>query len=295
MDWDKIKIFYQVAKAGSFSLAAKELNITQPALSRTIVQLEHEAKSALFFRHPRGVQLTETGTLLFEKALEMHKAFEEVREFIGDNVKEVSGSIRFVGTQGFISHWILEDLIKFTRDYPAVQLAIYGSDSQPELDLGKFDVAVREYLENRNDLVQEFLKEYHLTLYASKNYLTRYDVPLEPADLDKHRLIAYSAQHQHSYGNIDWHLRVGLTNGDSRKPVFSSNSNANLFAAAKEGIGIVSLPKGYPGIREADLVPILPDLGPKPKSYCIYPRHLQNFERIKVFVAFLKDCHARFE
>lgn len=173
--------------------------------------------------------------------------------------------------------------------------SLYGSDSHPELDIGKFDVAIRTLIENREDLIQEFLKEYHLTLYPSKDYIRKNGSPKGLDDLNHHKLLAYGGKDLHPFGDVDWHLSLGMPLKEKRKYIFSSNSSSNLFIAAEEGLGIITLPRGYPPLKKSKLVPILPDIGPKTKSYCIYPKHLRNFERIKVFIAFLKDCHARFE
>ena len=69
------KIFYEVAKTGNISKAAKELYISQPAISKAIGKLEDCLNTDLFTRNSRGVQLTEEGQILFEHT---HRAFEEL-------------------------------------------------------------------------------------------------------------------------------------------------------------------------------------------------------------------------
>ena len=69
------KIFYEVAKAGNISKAAKELYISQPAISKAISKLEDSLSTILFTRNSRGVQLTEEGQILFEHT---SSAFEQL-------------------------------------------------------------------------------------------------------------------------------------------------------------------------------------------------------------------------
>ncbi len=69
------KIFYEVAKAGNISRAAKELYISQPAISKSISKLEDSLEVPLFTRNSRGVQLTEEGKLLYNHT---KAAFEEL-------------------------------------------------------------------------------------------------------------------------------------------------------------------------------------------------------------------------
>jgi DNA-binding transcriptional LysR family regulator len=71
VDWDKIRIFYTVAEAGSFTRAGDDLGLSQSAVSRQVSALERELKAPLFHRHARGLILTERGELLFRTAREM--------------------------------------------------------------------------------------------------------------------------------------------------------------------------------------------------------------------------------
>jgi LysR family nitrogen assimilation transcriptional regulator len=73
MDIKKVQVFLAVAQAGSISKAAKNLRIAQPAISRTISQLEYETKNPLFFRRSGGVELTEVGKTLCEYALKINE------------------------------------------------------------------------------------------------------------------------------------------------------------------------------------------------------------------------------
>src|SRR5690554_6679967 len=99
LEW--YKVFYITALAGSFSRAAEQLFITQPAVTHTIKQLESKHKGQLFFRTSRGVQLTNEGQMLFQyieqaynlismgekKLAEMHNLMEgEVRIGAGDTL-----------------------------------------------------------------------------------------------------------------------------------------------------------------------------------------------------------------
>ena len=66
MDWDKLKIFYAVAQAGSFTNATVALNLSQSAISRQIQSLENELKVQLFERHARGLTLTDNGEYIYK-------------------------------------------------------------------------------------------------------------------------------------------------------------------------------------------------------------------------------------
>ena len=69
------RIFYEVARCGNISRAAKELYISQPAISKAISKLEENLNAKLFTRNSRGVQLTKEGSVLFQH---IHSAFESI-------------------------------------------------------------------------------------------------------------------------------------------------------------------------------------------------------------------------
>ena len=71
MDWDKLKVFYAVAEAGSFTRATINLNLSQSAISRQIQSLEEDLKVQLFERHARGLTLTENGEYVFKTVHEV--------------------------------------------------------------------------------------------------------------------------------------------------------------------------------------------------------------------------------
>ena len=71
LDWDKVRIFYTAAEAGSFTHAGDSLGLSQSAVSRQVGALERDLAVPLFHRHARGLILTEQGELLFRTAKEM--------------------------------------------------------------------------------------------------------------------------------------------------------------------------------------------------------------------------------
>ena len=85
MDWDKLRIFHAAAAAGSFTHAGEALNMSQSAVSRQVGALERELNTPLFYRHARGLVLTEQGELLFRTAqdVSMKLASTEPGKFYG--------------------------------------------------------------------------------------------------------------------------------------------------------------------------------------------------------------------
>src|SRR5687768_17757303 len=100
LDWDKLRIFYTVAEAGSFTRAGEDLGLSQSAVSRQISSLERELKAPLFHRHARGLILTEQGDLLFRAARDMRMRLETTRARLVETSERPTGNLKITTTVG---------------------------------------------------------------------------------------------------------------------------------------------------------------------------------------------------
>ena len=106
MDWDKLKIFYAVAEAGSFTSATVVLNISQSAISRQIQSLEEDLNVKLFERHARGLALTDSGEYLYKTAHEVISKLKDVEISLGDQKNKPSGKLTITTVRSFGTHWL---------------------------------------------------------------------------------------------------------------------------------------------------------------------------------------------
>ena len=129
------RIFYAVAKAGNISKAAKELYISQPAISKSISKLEDTLDTTLFTRNSRGVQLTEEGQILFEHT---QAAFEEL--LIGEQeLKRIwqfnLGHIR-IGASNTLCRFVMLSYLKgFIEKYPHIKITIENQSTTHTLSM----------------------------------------------------------------------------------------------------------------------------------------------------------------
>ena len=115
VDWDKIRIFYTVAEAGSFTRAGDDLGLSQSAVSRQISALERELKAPLFHRHARGLILTEQGDLLFRAARDMKMRLETTRARLVETSERPSGDLKVTTTVGLGSIWLAQRVARVPR------------------------------------------------------------------------------------------------------------------------------------------------------------------------------------
>jgi len=145
MEISELKAFVAVAEQGSFSLAANELHLTQPAISKRISQLEAGLNCQLFDRIGRQVALTEAGRDLLPRAQRILLEMEDMRRAMSSRTGEVTGTLK-IGTSHHIGLHRLPPILKqFARRYPQVTLDIQFIDSEMAFDLvmqGKLELGI---------------------------------------------------------------------------------------------------------------------------------------------------------
>ncbi len=120
------KIFYEVAKAGNISKAAKELYISQPAISKAISKLEDSLNVMLFTRSSRGVHMTPEGEILFRHAETAFQALNSGEEEL-KRIREFNiGHLRIGVSNTLCKYILLPYLKKFIEQYPHIKITIEG-------------------------------------------------------------------------------------------------------------------------------------------------------------------------
>ena len=161
---DYYKIFYETARHSSFSTAAKELYISQSAISQCIHQLENDLNAQLFTRSRRGVTLTKEGLLLFQKVESAMQSIEQGETLLARLHHLESGSLVIAAADTITSHYLLPYLEKFHELYPGIRIEMANSYSHHMLQLvkeGKAELAFVNLPVTDNELCIEPCLEIH--------------------------------------------------------------------------------------------------------------------------------------
>ncbi|MCY3733013.1 MAG: LysR family transcriptional regulator [Chloroflexi bacterium] len=294
MDWDRLRIFHAVAKAGSFTRGGRVLNLSQSAVSRQVSTLEDELGAPLFHRHARGLILTEQGDVLYQTTQDMTSKLAATQSSLSDSTEQPMGEIRVTATVGFGSTWLTPRIHEFLEHYPDVTVSLVVDDRELDLAMREADVAIRMRPSVHPGLLQRKLLTFHTHLYASPSYLQRYGLPTKPDDLDQHRLITWADEAPAPVEDTNWILDISGRDGVNR-PVFSVNNSFGILLAVESGLGIATLPDYM--VRSNDkLQRVLSDLdGPAYDTYIVYPEELRNSARINIFRDFLLAKVAEWE
>lgn len=130
MDTANLTAFLAVAESGSFSRAAEQLHLTQPAVSKRIASLEQQLDCRLFDRIGRHIGLTEAGLALRPRALEIVDALEDTRRALSNLSAVVQGRVAMATSHHIGLHRLPPVLREFTRTYPDAALDIQFLDSE---------------------------------------------------------------------------------------------------------------------------------------------------------------------
>lgn len=139
------KVFYYVAKAGSVTGAARELAVSQPAVSQAIRQLESQLGASLFYRAAKGVRLTREGQLLFSYVEKGYEQMELGLEKLLRLQNMQGGEIRIGASDMTLQYFLLPYLERFHEEYPDIKMVVTNAPT-PEtlafLEEGKIDFGV---------------------------------------------------------------------------------------------------------------------------------------------------------
>lgn len=289
MDWDKLRIFHAVADAGSFTHAAKFLNLSQSAVSRQISGLEESLHVPLFHRHARGLILTEQGELLHRTAQEVFAKLSMTEAVLTESKEYPKGLLTVTATVGFSTLWLTPHISEFLDLYPDISMTLICEDRELDLSMREADVAIRMRRPTQPDLVQRHLLSMHLNAYASAKYIEKWGMPMTTDDLDDHRLIVYSDGPLARVTNPGWLLNRESGERSHRRPAFKVNNTLGMLRAVESGIGIAALPD-YIIKPDTKAVRVLPDTdGPSIETFFVYPEELRNSKKICVFRDFLLE------
>lgn len=215
-------ILKAVVDHGSFTAAARKLDISASAATKNVTGLEESLGVQLFNRSTRRVTLTDYGRQYYESAAAILSSVEEAETSIRDRSSSSKGLVRVVMPYSFGRVTFTPELPAFIAKNPEISLDVQFSDEGVNIIKEGFDLAVRSREMEDSQLFQRVLHRGPLITVASPAYLERHSTPETPVDLESHHCIVGNYGSEWHYKNLDGHdfyVRVGsniaLHNGDA--------------------------------------------------------------------------------
>lgn len=223
-------VFEAAARRLSFTAAAQELNVSQPAVSKTIKLLEEATGLKLFRRERSRLELTAEGQRLYR---ETQEAFDHLHMVISSMRKQHSRDIvRVSFSASFVQLWLLPKLKDFKEKYPDVSLRIEES-SRDDQDLLEEDIDISARLGKGKwpgVLAWPFVTEVVLPV-CSPSYIKIHGPITEASDLLKHSLLHFEERHRSRLGWHEWLERSGVSTSRIEQDFVFTDALSSIEAA----------------------------------------------------------------
>ncbi len=238
INFDLYKTFYVVANCSTITEASKILMISQPAVTKSIKNLETQLNGTLFTRTKTGITLTENGKKFYNY---ISPAIEQMQDAskLFDNINKIeSGSVKIGTSNTILRYYLIEKLKKYTKKFPNVSISIEESYTTDLIDMvkhGLLDIAII-YAANRDSKLDGLncykIKNLNYCFIGNKKYKEFSNKTLCFNDLKKENLILNTINPiqtglmKESDGKTDYVAKINLA------------SHSLVYEFVKEGFGI---------------------------------------------------------
>jgi DNA-binding transcriptional LysR family regulator len=191
MDWDNVRIFLAVARAGQFLAAARLLRVDHATVTRRITRLEDALGTKLFERRTSGCILTPAGERFLDAAERIEGDMLRVQAELSAEDVAVSGTVRIGAPDGFGTLFLAPRLGRLAQRHPALMVQLVPLPRTFSLSNREADLAIVIDRPETGRLVTRKLVDYTLHFYAARSYLAANPAPRSFAELAQHLQVTY--------------------------------------------------------------------------------------------------------
>ncbi|MGI9333241.1 MAG: LysR family transcriptional regulator [Gammaproteobacteria bacterium] len=291
--FDEMSIFVKVVDENSFSAAARALEMTPSAVSKTIARLENRLGVRLFNRTTRAVSPTEEGLGFYAQCKQILEATANAELSVTRASQRPRGTLRVTATMLFGQHQLVPLLPAFLERHPDLTVNLRLTDRRVDMVESGIDVGIRLGPLSDSSIVARQIATTRRIVVAAPAYLQRRGTPVSPADLVQHNCLVMNGRGLYD----DWTVEGpdGLERVKVRGNFVADNSIA-VYSAALAGLGIAR-PTLYlvdADIKAGRLVALFGAQGGPPTPINVIYSHRRNQPaKINAFVKFLTEHYAK--
>ena len=279
-----METFVRVVETGSFSAAARDLDLGQPAVSKTIAALEERLGARLLVRSTRQLSATDAGMAFYERAARAIAEVNEAEAAAQGVGAGLEGRLRISLPVTFGRLHVVPQLGAFLDAHPKVRLELVMDDRMVDLVAENIDAALRLGTLTDSALQARKLAQADRVAVASPAYLARKGVPSTPADLLEHHGIIYGQ----NAGGQEWVFRRGTSEISIRiqtRLTLSAAEGVREAVLAGQGFAIASRWLFAPELATGEVIPVLQDWGlPPMELWVIYPSGRLTSSKARAFI-----------
>lgn len=287
LDWENLRFFLALARAGNLSEAARRLGVNHSTVSRRVARLERDLRTPLFDRGPRGYDVTVQASRLIEHAERMENEIDTLHRRLSGERIEFEGTVRITTIDSVAVYLLTPALPRFRAQYPMIDIELVSSNEELNLGRREADMALRLGRPRDSGLVARKLADIPYFLYGAKG-LVRSLKAKTLADLSGQAFIGYDT----SLLPVLQEMWLDQTIRE-RRVVFRSNSLSPALAAARAGVGLVML-AAFAAEDDPMLarVPIQETMPPR-ELWLLVHSDLRRSPRIRATIDFIVDLIER--
>lgn len=284
-----METFVCVVDAGSFSGAARQLNVGQPAVSKAIAELEERLSVRLVLRSTRGLTTTEAGQNYYEGARRTLAEAEQADAAARGAGASLKGRLRIAAAVSFARLHIVRHLQKFLDDNPDLEIDLLLDDSNIDLLEKGVDVALRIGKLPDSGMTAKKVAIGRTCVLASADYFATSSPPKVPADLLNHAIVLYSPNLE----NRAFNFRKGTSEVSlnlAGKIRCSAAEGVRSLVMANLGIAVASEWMFAPELANGTAVSVLNDWElPQLELWAVYPSGRMVSAKARAFTAFIEE------
>lgn len=287
-----MSVFVKVVEAGSLTAAGRECEMSTTMVGNHLKALEKRLGVSLIQRTTRRQNVTEFGLQYYRRCVEVLGLVDDAQRMAEQVQTQPSGTLRLTAPPAFGAERLAPMLSDFTRRYPELKVEVVLSNQLMDLIEHGFDAAIRLGVPDASALIARPLRDYTLTICASKDYLARHGTPQTAHELRDHQCLAFAYPAADGWSSADKLWRLSGPEGVIEIPVagpMTVNSSPALRQAALSGMGIAMLPDVLisEDLNAGDLLPLLRDYqAPSRPMWLLYPQDRYRLPKVRHFV----DC-----
>lgn len=191
MNWDRVRIFLEVARTGQILGAAKRLGVNHATVARQITALERELKAKLLERHTTGCSLTGAGERLLATAERAESEFLKISTQLGGASDAISGTVRVGAPDGLGNYFLANQLGGLAEKHPDLLIQLVPLPRTFSLSRREADIAITLERPKQGHLIITKLTDYTLSIYAAESYLKRVNPIKKQGDLAGHLFVTH--------------------------------------------------------------------------------------------------------
>lgn len=288
-----MEIFVSVAEAGSFSAAARRMNVGQPAISKSVAQLEDRLGVRLILRSTRGLTMTDAGQRFYEHAKLAIKEADDAEQVVRDVSDSLSGKLRVSAAVTFACLHVLPSLGEFMKRHPRLEVDLKLDDRNIDLLEEGMDLALRMGALADSSMTARRIGRSPRLVVGTPDYFARAGLPSTPADLNGHQAIIYSQRG----GGETWTFSQSGNDVDvtlSGRVRVSAAEGMRTAVLNGMGVAIASRWMFSPELAAGQVEAVLTDWTlPAVDLWAVFPSGRLATAKARAFVEFVEAALAR--